>query len=506
MLLDMKAIVTRNGYMSELLLGLFSLRGKMKILHLSWMAFLISFIVWFNHAPLMLMIQQDIGLSEQEVAIILLLNVALTIPARLLIGVLVDRYGARVSYSALLALCSLPCFYFAAADSFTELAWARLLLGGIGAGFVVGIRIIGDWFPSRQMGTAEGIYAGWGNCGSAVAAMLLPGLALFFGGSGGWRYAIAATGFLSLVFAFIYYRGVKDLPDEKHYLRRGPTAILEVSSIRDLFLYIVAIVPLYGALSLLVWKLSRPELDLLSGYWIVLANALIWAIFFYHAYKVVDLNADRLDRPVEVVHRYKVSQVVVLGLLYLATFGAKLAVVSMLPIFFYQTFNASQQISMVEAGMLAASFIWLNLIARPAGGWLSDRFGRKTTLYIYSVGLTGSFVLMALIAPHWPIILAVAVTLLCSVFLQGAEGAIFAVVPLVKRPMTGQIAGVVGAYGNAGAILFLVVLSFVPASVFFLILAGCSLLAFATVRLLDEPKSVITEIMPDGSLAVIELD
>lgn len=111
-----------------------------------------------------------------EVQIILLLNVALTIPARVITGLLVDRFGARITYSVLLAVCSLPCFMFAAADDFAELAWSRFLLGFIGAGFVVGVRIIGDWFPSSQMGFAEGIYAGWGNFGSAAAAIMLPGL------------------------------------------------------------------------------------------------------------------------------------------------------------------------------------------------------------------------------------------------------------------------------------------------------------------------------------------
>lgn len=32
-------------------LNLFSFSGKMKILHMSWIAFFITFFVWFNHAP-----------------------------------------------------------------------------------------------------------------------------------------------------------------------------------------------------------------------------------------------------------------------------------------------------------------------------------------------------------------------------------------------------------------------------------------------------------------------
>ena len=38
---------------------------------------------------------------------------------------------------------------------------------------------------------AEGIYGGWGNFGSAAAAMSLPTVALLFGGDNGWRYAVA---------------------------------------------------------------------------------------------------------------------------------------------------------------------------------------------------------------------------------------------------------------------------------------------------------------------------
>jgi MFS transporter, NNP family, nitrate/nitrite transporter len=492
--------------MSGIFLNLLSMKGRMKILHMSWMAFLISFIVWFNHAPLMLMIQQDIGLSEQEVNIILLLNVAMTIPARLLTGLLVDRFGARLSYSVLLAVCSIPCFMFALADNFAQLAWARFLLGFIGAGFVIGIRIIGDWFPSRQMGTAEGIYAGWGNCGPALAAILLPGLALYFGAENGWRYAIALTGLMSLLFAAVYFFTVEDLPDEKHFLRHGSSALMEVSSVRDLFLYIVALIPLYGAMSVLVWKLSQPEMALLSGNWVVGINLVLWCLFFFHAHKIVDMNADRLSQSVAVVHHYKIKQVLGLGVLYLVTFGSKLAVVSMLPIFFFQTFHLTRQVTLVDAGMLASSFVFMNLIARPAGGWFSDLFGRKLSLFVSCAGLTISYLLMAQISSHWPLSLAVFVTLICSLCLQGAEGAVFAMVPLVKRSITGQVAGMVGAYGNAGAIVFLIVLTFVPSSVFFLILAVCCLFSIVAIMLLEEPKSVITEIMPDGSLAVIELD
>ncbi|GAM67079.1 nitrate/nitrite transporter [Vibrio sp. JCM 19236] len=130
--------------------------------------------VWFNFAPLLQMVKETLGLSTQEVKTLLILNVALTIPARVIIGMLTDRFGPRLVYSALLAVCSIPCFMFAFADSFMQAAIARFMLGFIGAGFVVGIRLVSEWFPHNELGTAEGIYGGWGNFGSAAAAFTLP--------------------------------------------------------------------------------------------------------------------------------------------------------------------------------------------------------------------------------------------------------------------------------------------------------------------------------------------
>ena len=170
-------------------LNLLSFVGKTRILHLTWIAFFITFIVWFNHAPLLLAIQASFGLTEQQVKTLLILNVALTIPARIVIGMLVDSFGPRNIYSLLLIITGFLCLFFSLATSFEALALARFLLGFVGAGFVIGIRMINEWFPARQIGLAEGIYKGLGNIGSAAAAISLPTIALLIGGDDGWRYA-----------------------------------------------------------------------------------------------------------------------------------------------------------------------------------------------------------------------------------------------------------------------------------------------------------------------------
>lgn len=485
---------------------LLSMQGKAKVLHMSWIAFFISFVIWFNHASLLVLIQQDLGISETEVDILLLLNVALTIPARVITGMLVDRFGAKISYSVLLAVCSIPCFMFASAENFAELAWSRFLLGFIGAGFVVGVRIIGDWFPASQVGTAEGIYAGWGNFGSAFAAIFLPGLAFYFGAEHGWRSAIALTGCIALAYSVVYYFSVENFPPEIAALKSRRPATMEVTSIRDLFLYMLSLAPLYATMSLLAWKLSTPETMVLSPGCTLLLHSVVWLLFLIHCYQLVTSNADRLSQPIASIHHYRYKQVFILAIAYLVTFGSKLAVLSMLPIFFYKTFNQTQGLGMLDAGLLASSFVVTNVIARPAGGWLSDKIGRKLSLTLFSAGLAGGYLLMALISPQWSIVLTVVVTLVCSIFMQAAEGAIFAFVPLVKRAITGEVAGIVGAYGNAGAIVFLILLTFVSATAFFLILSACCLLLLGLIYYLEEPKNYITEIMPDGSLLKIALD
>lgn len=172
-------------------------------------------------------------------------------------------------------------------------------------------------------------------------------------------------------------------------------------------------------------------------------------------------------QPIDELHKYKFKQVAILDLAYLITFGSELAVVSMLPMFFYDTFHESQGITMVQAGFSAAGFAFMNLIARPGGGWISDKFGRKLSLSIFIIGLVIGYYCLSLITSEWPIYAVIALTMCCSFFVQAGEGAVFAMVPLIKRRMTGQIAGMVGAYGNVGAVLFLTVLSFVSPSVFF---------------------------------------
>lgn len=169
---------------------------EIKALHLTWIAFFICFYVWFNMAPLASSMLKTVGwLTKDDIRLFAIANVALTIPARIIVGMALDRFGPRRVFSILMVLMAVPTLFFALGDTKEQLFVSRLILSSVGASFVVGIHMTALWFKPRDIGFAEGFYAGWGNFGSAAAAMTLPTIALtMFGGPEGWRYAVALSG------------------------------------------------------------------------------------------------------------------------------------------------------------------------------------------------------------------------------------------------------------------------------------------------------------------------
>ena len=123
---------------------LWSFRDRYRILHLNWFAFFLSFVVWFNIAPLATTIQQDLRLTAEQLKVLAICNLALTIPARIVVGMILDRFGPRLVFSALLVFAIVPCSIAATATTFNQLVWGSLATGILGAGFVVGVRMVAE--------------------------------------------------------------------------------------------------------------------------------------------------------------------------------------------------------------------------------------------------------------------------------------------------------------------------------------------------------------------------
>ena len=103
---------------------------------------------------------------------------------------------------------------------------------------------------------------------------------------------------------------------------------------------------------------------------------------------------------------------------------------------------------------------------------------RRFVMLAYMMGIAIGFALMGLLNSSWPLIIAIAITIACSFFVQGAEGATFGIIPSIKRRVTGQIAGMAGAYGNVGAVFYLFIFMFVDASTFFFIIATGAMISW----------------------------
>ena len=121
--------------------------------------------------------------------------------------------------------------------------------------------------------------------------------------------------------------------------------------------------------------------------------------------------------------------------------------------YFYDYFDG---ITLVTAGLIAASFGLMNVFARTLGGIFGDNFaslwglrGRSFWLFIV---LLGEGCALMLFSRMDVLFLAIPMLIVFSLFTQMSEGATYSVVPFVNKKALGAVAGIVGAGGNAGAV------------------------------------------------------
>ena len=128
------------------------------------------------------------------------------------------------------------------------------------------------------------------------------------------------------------------------------------------------------------------------------------------------------------------------------------------------------------------------------------------------LGITIGFFLMATIAKYGPmggdgevtllprfntmfwLVISVIITMFASFFVQGAEGATFAMIPSIKKEMTGRIAGMAGAFGNVGAVTYLFLYNFMDDKTFLYMLSGGALISLIyCFFMLKEPKDAFAD-------------
>ncbi|MBI2706165.1 MAG: NarK family nitrate/nitrite MFS transporter [Actinobacteria bacterium] len=477
--------------------SMFHFSGKYRVLHLTWFAFFLSFVVWMNLPPFAKTIGDQFQLSKGQVTTLVICNLALTVPARISIGMALDRFGPRRVYSAILVYAAIPTLMFAWASSFQMMVISRLLLSIVGAGFVVGIRMVSEWFPPRELGTAEGMYGGWGNFGAAAAAFSLPIIAGFFAVDG-WRWAMTFTGIASALYGLYYLRAVHDTPEGVTYVKPRRQGALEVTNRAAVFGLAALTVPVWAVLALIAWRVM--DAGAIGGAGFAAAVVATAAILAWQLVTVFKVNRPARLNSYAKDDQYPFRSVAVLCIAYFCTFGAELAVVGMLPQFFDDTWK----VGTVMAGMAGSTAAILNLVTRPAGGLFSDLLGnRRRTLRVILVGFTLGYLLMATLGPAWPLWGAIVVSLVASIFGQAGNGAVYAIVPLIKKRVSGQTAGIAGAYGNIGGVVFVALLAPLGARGFFIVIAACGALGLLATRWLVEPaQSFSADLLADAAAPI----
>ncbi len=368
----------------------------MRTFHLTWLMFFVCFFGWFGLAPLMPIIRADLGLTKIQVGNTIIASVSSTIIARLVIGRCCDVWGPRFTAVWLLLIGSIPVLLVGLSKDYTSFLLFRLAIGVIGASFVITQFHMSLMFAPAIKGTAGAITGGWGNLGGGVTNMLMPVIFATIVGFGysphlAWRYAMIVPAVMMWVIAFLYYRYTTDT-SAGNYSQIG--------------------------------RADQGSGTHGGGRWAGWLEALAdWRILG-------------------------------LTLAYAVCFGMEITFDNVASLYFVDNFHLSTG----RAGLWAGIFGAMNLFARALGGILSDRAGfrwgmRGKGFLLGSVLLLEGLALLAFARAN-VLTLAIGFMLLFALFLKMANGAVYGIVPFINEKRTGMIAGVVGAGGNLGGMIF----------------------------------------------------
>jgi NNP family nitrate/nitrite transporter-like MFS transporter len=199
------------------------------------------------------------------------------------------------------------------------------------------------------------------------------------------------------------------------------------------------------------------------------------------------------------------------GLYYVAVFGAYVALAAWLPTYYLDNFEVSLQ----EAALLTALFIFPASLLRPLGGSLSDRFGaRKVMYWTFALMLATSGLLMMpnghIVIDHadgaqtehlaysigvWPFTVVV---FLLGCAMGIGKAAVFKHIPEYFPDSVGAVGGLVGMLGGLGGFFLPPLFAYTkawfgfPSSTFFVLFvltAGCAVWMHWTVHRMLQQES-----------------
>ncbi len=116
-------------------------------------------------------------------------------------GVLLDIIGTRLGLTLAVIWWSAISMLTGLANSVLSFGVFRFLLGiGEGCNWPGASKTVAEWFPAKERGVAVAIFDSGSSVGGAIAALVVPWIAILFG----WRYAFVFSGLLGFVWLAVW--------------------------------------------------------------------------------------------------------------------------------------------------------------------------------------------------------------------------------------------------------------------------------------------------------------
>lgn len=149
---------------------------KVEQLIIATLGFFWCFLMWFSTAAFSPSIAAHYHLSIKALGLLASSAIWMAPLGRVVAGWASDRFGAPRTFAFILVVCGLVSIASAFTENYTLLFVERVIVAIAGVSFVVGIQHVAQWFNANEIGTAEGLYAGTGNVGAGMGALVLPRL------------------------------------------------------------------------------------------------------------------------------------------------------------------------------------------------------------------------------------------------------------------------------------------------------------------------------------------
>lgn len=165
-------------------------------------------------------LQQAMGLSATRISFAVAMYYFIYAPLQIMIGMLLDRMGARRLLVVSTALVAIGCFACMWKVSFLAFTVGRFLQGfGSAFAFLGTMYLTTVWFPKSQVALVAGLTTTLGMLGAIAGEAPMAALVE----NAGWQYALGASGIAGLIIALMILIVVPRAPKwerkrrEKHY-------------------------------------------------------------------------------------------------------------------------------------------------------------------------------------------------------------------------------------------------------------------------------------------------